>query len=156
MLFFHNQAHPASTSTSSSLVLQGTVAKKTAGQTQQNSVLSQSGNIVFSSALKNQQVLFSTTGQVKTGSGGTATTQAGKIINLVKTKFITVYKRVCFNQQGILYWVINQLDFKPTMRRAVRGWFQLAKDRADKFQRSKFYYRPDFKELPSTLSRCKV
>ncbi|KAL1505551.1 hypothetical protein ABEB36_005093 [Hypothenemus hampei] len=75
------QAHPASTSTNSSLVLQGAVTKKTGNQSQNSaSVLNQPSNIVFSStAIKNQlpqQVLLS--GQVK--SGNASTTQSGHIV----------------------------------------------------------------------------
>ncbi|XP_066148931.1 nuclear factor related to kappa-B-binding protein isoform X1 [Euwallacea fornicatus] len=73
------QTHPASASSSSSLMLQ---AKKPANQGAQatTGVISQGGNIVFSStALKNQQLLFSA-GQSKTGGASTATTQAGHIV----------------------------------------------------------------------------
>ncbi|XP_050303767.1 mucin-4-like [Anthonomus grandis grandis] len=78
------QTHPNSTPTSSSLVIQGGVAKK--GQTNQTqsstSVLNQSGNIVFSStAIKNQgpqQVIFSS--QAKGNNANTTTCQTGHIV----------------------------------------------------------------------------
>ncbi|XP_048521535.1 nuclear factor related to kappa-B-binding protein isoform X3 [Dendroctonus ponderosae] len=80
------QAHPGSTPTSSSLVLQSAVTKKAGHAISQSqgstNMLGQSGNIVFSStAIKNQvpqQVLFSSQG--KSGSVSATTSQAGHIV----------------------------------------------------------------------------